>query len=124
MLPTSAVVTIPAVLDYELKAKLKSVSTRIAKGLFCTFSRFDDLKSLALVLGQDARLTDYPVRLFGYEIKVLYRFIWEQEKWRDIYWPPVSKNESRDAVWTFLAQLRVIQERVDVYASRPINGNG
>lgn len=125
LLPETALISVPAGLDWVLRHRLTSV---IAAQLISgdqSQGRVDALMQLDMVLTRSGRRDIHQVRLYGYELTVLYSFLLRQERsfgqWRTSVVPDRAALTIRAQLRDVLNELHARCRRVDLYADRPLS---
>lgn len=125
LLPQYALVTVPPRLYWVLKRQLSNVVIRCRMNLTQTDLTLDNLSALERAFGQQECMdVCYSIRLYGYELRILYAFLLEQERsyvtWGPHVIPMPIYWSVRASLRGFIDQLRTLCRRTDLYAARPI----
>lgn len=125
LLPETALISVPAGLDWVLRYRLTSV---IAAQLISgnqSQGRVDALMQLDIALARSGRRDIYQTQLYGYELTVLYSFLLRQERsyetWRNGVVPDGAVLTIRAQLRDFLSELHARCRRVDLYVDRPLS---
>ncbi|QHV97976.1 hypothetical protein [Spirosoma endbachense] len=128
LLPMKAEMTIPATLDWVIRQRMFQVWQLQGTGAYESETSREDLYKLYQTFGPFERSWDYKMTLYGFEWNLLYSFLLEQDQWFFVWAsdviPPYLQANVKKELATFIQDLETVCMVVDVWASRPIIGNG
>ncbi|MVM39445.1 hypothetical protein GO730_20775 [Spirosoma sp. HMF3257] len=127
-LPKKATITVPASLDWVIRRRIVNVWQQLKKDEYASETSEADLAMLHFAFGPYEHTADYQLTLHGFQWMTLFSFLQEQTDWYFLWSsdviPALMQKSIHDELKAFISDLERLCVGVDVFASRPIEGNG